>query len=168
MGAVALPAGLLLVTVQAYRNRQLRRVVGVLWDIVTFWPRANHPLTPPCYAERTVPELLKRIRVLVEQGDIVIVAAHSQGTVIAAATLLRANSDDARVGLLTFGSPLRRLYARNFPAYFGTGALPELCRRQRPRWINLWALSDPIGSSGLTSMDAAMRRVANWRRGPSR
>ncbi len=144
--AVALPAGLLLVTVQAYRNRQLRRVVGVLWDIVTFWPRANHPLTPPCYAERTVPELLKRIRVLVEQGDIVIVAAHSQGTVIAAATLLRANSDDARVGLLTFGSPLRRLYARNFPAYFGTGALPELCRRQRPRWINLWALSDPIGS----------------------
>lgn len=144
--AVALPTGLLLLTVQAYRNRQLRRVVGVLWDIVTFWPRANHPLTPPCYAERTVPELLERIGVLVKQGDIVIVAAHSQGTIIAAATLLRADRDDRCVGLLTFGSPLRRLYARNFPAYFGTGALPELCRRQRPRWINLWACSDPIGS----------------------
>jgi hypothetical protein len=144
--AVALPAGLALLTVQAYRNRQLRRVVGVLWDIATFWPRANHPLTPPCYAERTVPELLRRIKFLVDQDNIVVLAAHSQGTVIAAATLLLADEDKNLCGLLTFGSPLRRLYARNFPAYFGTRALPRLCERQRPRWINLWALSDPIGA----------------------
>jgi hypothetical protein len=47
---------------------------------------------------------------------------------------------------MTFGSPLRRLYVRNFPAYFGTGALPRLRQRQAPRWINLWARTDPIGS----------------------
>jgi hypothetical protein len=143
--ASALAAGLVALTVQAYRNRELRRVVAVLWDVVTFWPRANHPLTPPCYAERTVPELLDRLRMLTGEGDVrVVLAAHSQGSLIAAATLLQANSID-RVVLLTFGCPLRRLYARNFPAYFGTRALPRLRARQRQRWIDLWACSDPIG-----------------------
>jgi pimeloyl-ACP methyl ester carboxylesterase len=145
---LSLATGLVAVAVQAYRDRQMRRVVAVLWDVITFWPRANHPLTPPCYAERTVPELLDRLRVLVSDPDTrVVIAAHSQGTVIAAATLLQHDDDTRdRVALLTFGSPLRRLYARNFPAYFGTDALPRLSGRQQPRWINLWALSDPIGS----------------------
>jgi pimeloyl-ACP methyl ester carboxylesterase len=125
----------------------MRRVVAVLWDVITFWPRANHPLTPPCYAERTVPELLDRIKTLIADDETrVVVAAHSQGTVIAAATLLQADAMRERVALLTFGSPLRRLYARNFPAYFGTGALPRLGELQQRRWINLWAWSDPIGS----------------------
>jgi hypothetical protein len=157
----SLATGLILLAVQAYRDRQLRRVVAVLWDVITFWPRANHPLTPPCYAERTVPELLDRLRTLVTDGDTrVVLVAHSQGTVIAAATLLQDYGDTGqRVALLTFGSPLRRLYARNFPAYFGTGALPRLCQRQRPRWINLWARSDPIGSWVNDERDRSMREA---------
>ena len=158
---LALVVGLVLVAVQAYRDRQMRRVVGVLWDVITFWPRANHPLKPPCYAERTVPELLDRLRTLVAEPDTrVVVAAHSQGTVIAAATLLQ-NDDDTRdrVALLTFGSPLRRLYARNFPAYFGTDALPRLAARLSSRWINLWALSDPIGSWVSDKSDRTMEQA---------
>ena len=145
---VSLASGLVLLAVQAFRDRQLRRVVAVLWDVITFWPRANHPLTPPCYAERTVPELLDRLRALTATGDTrVVLVAHSQGTVIAAATLLQDDDSTAnRVALMTFGSPLRRLYARNFPAYFGTDALPRLRQRQQLRWINLWARTDPIGS----------------------
>ena len=48
----SLAAGLVLLVVQAYRNRQLRRVVAILWDVVTFWPRANHPRLrrPTAYA----------------------------------------------------------------------------------------------------------------------
>jgi pimeloyl-ACP methyl ester carboxylesterase len=135
----------------------MRRVVGVLWDVITFWPRANHPLTPPCYAERTVPELLDRLKVLTADPDTrVVLAAHSQGTVIAAATLLQHDETRDRVALLTFGSPLRRLYARNFPAYFGTGALPRLSNRQKSAWINLWACSDPIGSWVIDDADRAM------------
>jgi hypothetical protein len=158
---LSLAVGLVLVAVQAFRDRQMRRVVAVLWDVITFWPRANHPLTPPCYAERTVPELLERLRVLAAEPDTrVVIAAHSQGTVIAAATLLQHDDHTReRVALLTFGSPLRRLYARNFPAYFGTDALPRLAARQHARWINLWALSDPIGSWVSDKADRSMREA---------
>jgi hypothetical protein len=155
---VSLVIGLVLLVVQAFRDRQLRRVVAVLWDVITFWPRANHPLTPPCYAERTVPELLDRLRSLTAEADTrVALVAHSQGTVIAAATLLQA--DESQVALLTFGSPLRRLYARNFPAYFGTDALPRLRHRQDGRWINLWAHSDPIGSWVNDDRDRTMQEA---------
>ena len=146
----SLAAGLVLLVVQAYRNRQLRRVVAILWDVVTFWPRANHPLTPPSYGVRTVWDLRLRLAALREMDHTrVILVAHSQGTVIAAATLLQAKMEEEQYPLLTFGSPLRRLYAQNFPAYFGTEALQKLRARQeepQPRWINLWALSDPIGA----------------------
>ena len=140
-------AGLVLLTVQAYRNPNLRRLVAVLWEIATFWPRANHPLTPPSYGGRTVYELLVRLQTLhAETNTRVVFAVHSQGTIIAAAALLHGNGEAReRVALLTFGSPLRRLYARNFPAYFGPEAIRRLRERQPSAWINLWAHSDPIG-----------------------
>jgi pimeloyl-ACP methyl ester carboxylesterase len=161
---VSLAAGLVLLAVQAFRDRQLRRVVAVLWDVITFWPRANHPLTPPCYAERTVPELLDRLRALTASGDTrVVLVSHSQGSVIAAAALLSDDGTTAhRVALMTFGSPLRRLYARNFPSYFGTGVLPRLRQRlgqDRPRWVNLWARTDPIGSWVIDDRDRTMREA---------
>ena len=158
---VSLATGLVLLAVQAFRDRQLRRTVAVLWDVITFWPRANHPLTPPCYAERTVPELLDRLRALTAAGDTrVVLVSHSQGTVIAAATLLQDDEATAhRVALMTFGSPLRRLYARNFPAYFGTGALARLRKRQQRRWINLWARTDPIGSWVNDDRDRSMQEA---------
>jgi len=160
---VSLATGLVLLAVQAFRDRQLRRVVAVLWDVITFWPRANHPLTPPSYAERTVPELLDRLRALTAEGDTrVVLVAHSQGTAIAAATLLQDDHSTAhRVALMTFGSPLRRLYARTFPAYFGTGALPRLRQRERPRWINLWARTDPIGSWVNDDHDRSMQKATD-------
>ncbi|MBI5338464.1 MAG: hypothetical protein HZB45_12355 [Mycolicibacterium rufum] len=148
---IALVVGLVVLVVQASRNRQIRRAVAILWDVITFWPRATHPLTPPSYGGRTVWDLRTRMAALVHQPEPtrVVLVAHSQGTVIAAATLMQCTRDDERYPLLTFGAPLRRLYARNFPAYFGAAAMGDL-RRQlaspEPRWINLWALTDPIGS----------------------
>ena len=147
---IALVAGLVLLVIQASRNRQMRRAVAILWDVITFWPRATHPLTPPSYGGRTVWDLRNRMAELVRDPDTrVVLVAHSQGTVIAAATLLQCAKDSEEYPLLTFGAPLRRLYARNFPAYFGPRAMIGLKRRlsrPRRRWINLWAPTDPIGS----------------------
>jgi hypothetical protein len=140
-------AGLVGLAVLAYRNRQTRRTVGIIWDVVTFWPRANHPLTPPCYAERAVPELSCQLENHMAATDEqrVIAATHSQGTIIGAATVLQlSDAVRQRIALLTFGSPLRRLYGRNFPAYFGLTAMTRLHSVQ-PRWINMWVFSDPIG-----------------------
>jgi hypothetical protein len=150
---------LVLIGVLAYRYQRFRRIVGVLWDLGTFWPRAAHPLAPPCYAERVVPELAKRAAWLAAEQGGVILSGHSQGSVLAAATVLQLPPEArARTALLTYGSPLRRLYARFFPAYLSDQVLAEvgavLTRpdgasgpgQHTPRWVNLWRDTDPIGA----------------------
>ncbi|MDG4757724.1 hypothetical protein [Micromonospora sp. WMMD710] len=138
--------GLVIGGIFAYRTAGFRRYVGVLWDLGTFWPRAAHPFAPPCYAERAVPELAKRISYLVEQGQTVLLTGHSQGSVLLAATVLQLPPRITdRVALLTYGSPLCRLYSRLFPAYADDAALREIGERVGWRWINLWRDTDPIG-----------------------
>jgi hypothetical protein len=130
----------------AYRNDRLRRTVGIIWDLATFWPRAAHPFAPPCYCERTVPELRRRVSRLRAAGGRIVLSAHSQGTVIAAATALQIPPGDRDcVGLVTYGSPLDRLYARAFPHYFGAESLADIDRALGGRWRNLYRHTDPIG-----------------------
>lgn len=161
---------LLLVTLGslAFRVPATRRSVGILWDIASFWPRTAHPLAAPCYAERTVPDLITRIgyyRHGPAPGAGVVLAGHSQGTVISAAALIQLaeraphaptsgpeNADVLTgVSLLTFGCVLRRLYGRYFPVYFGAPAFDRLARHlggtdARPgRWLNLWRYTDYLG-----------------------
>ncbi|MET7966399.1 hypothetical protein [Micromonospora sp. NPDC005305] len=142
----AIILGLVLGAIFAYRTVEFRRHVGILWDLGTFWPRAAHPFAPPCYAERAVPELARRITFLVESGNAVLLTGHSHGSVLAAATVLQLPPGiSRRVALLTYGSPLRRLYARLFPAYVDDEALHEIGARVGWRWVNLWRATDPVG-----------------------
>lgn len=203
-----------LIGAAAFRVPKTRKAVGILWDIGSFWPRDVHPLAPPCYAERAVPELAMRLAahaamvsgtelpssVRVDGADpgrggsgpvsgdgsdpdgpapapapapaeqpegLVVLAGHSQGTVISMAALLGPGRGAARhTALLTFGTVLRRLYARFFPLYFSTNAFAALARRlgdppdaatspwggERPgvvaaqvRWRNLWRRTDYLG-----------------------
>ncbi|MGC5022382.1 hypothetical protein [Micromonospora sp. DT47] len=130
----------------AYRTAEFRRYVGVLWDLGTFWPRAAHPFAPPCYAERAVPELAKRICYLADRHAGVLLTGHSHGSVLLAATVLQLPPQvRRRVALLTYGSPLDRLYARLFPAYLGRDVLHEVGDRIGWRWLNLWRDTDQIG-----------------------
>ncbi|MEU2615523.1 hypothetical protein ABZ570_28705 [Micromonospora sp. NPDC007271] len=140
-----LVVGLLLLGYRAYRSRETRRLVAVLWDLGTFWPRTVHPFAPPCYAARAVPELAKRVVALAGRGPVVI-SGHSHGSVLAAATILQLPPAALpSVALLTHGCPLRRIYARLYPAYLGDQTLCELGDRLDWRWRNLWRDTDPIG-----------------------
>ncbi|WP_405510144.1 hypothetical protein OG323_35000 [Streptomyces cyaneofuscatus] len=131
---------------RAYRDASARRTIGILWDVGTFWPRAAHPFAPPCYAERAVPDLASRMSAwtATTKGRLII-SGHSQGSVLAAAAVWQL-PDPARrrVGLLTYGSPIERLYGRWFPSYFGPVPLLGL-NRSVHCWRNLHRATDPIG-----------------------
>lgn len=131
---------------RAYRDASARRTIGILWDVGTFWPRAAHPFAPPCYAERAVPDLASRMSAwtATTRGRLII-SGHSQGSVLAAAAVWQLpDAARRRVGLLTYGSPVERLYGRWFPSYFGAVPLLGL-HRSVHCWRNLYRATDPIG-----------------------
>ncbi|MFC9590293.1 hypothetical protein ACFTUC_11025 [Streptomyces sp. NPDC056944] len=131
---------------RAYKDASARRTIGILWDVGTFWPRAAHPFAPPCYAERAVPDLTWRMSSWTRgTGGRLVISGHSQGSVLAAAAVWQLRpATRSRVALLTYGSPLERLYGRWFPAYFGPEALRGLNRTVHC-WSNLYRATDPIG-----------------------
>jgi hypothetical protein len=140
----------------AYSNTAKRKTIGALWDVATFWPRAVHPLAPPCYGERAVPEVVDRIRLLtgrfgslpddvanlhaeaglpdlprtcgltVPAGPLLL-TGYSQGSVIAPAVVAQLPAEVRRsIALLTLACPAQRLYGRAFRAYFGWRQLAAL------------------------------------------
>ncbi|MGW8064304.1 hypothetical protein ACVV2G_19030 [Streptomyces ziwulingensis] len=131
---------------RAYKDASARRTIGILWDVGTFWPRAAHPFAPPCYAERAVPDLTWRMATWTRAtGGRLVISGHSQGSVLAASAAWQLEpSARKRVALLTYGSPLERLYGRWFPAHFGPAALGSL-REEVDCWRNLYRRTDPIG-----------------------
>ena len=125
---VGMSAGLILLGSQIRRSEKARKAVGVIWDLTTFWPRAAHPLAPPCYAERVVPELHIRTRWALDKQHAmpnqVVVSGHSQGSLIVLAMVSRLNPVHlSRVRMITYGSQIRALYGRIFPRVFGPEAI---------------------------------------------
>jgi hypothetical protein len=156
--AIAVSGWLVLLLRQAYSDPAKRKTIGALWDVGTFWPRAVHPLAPPCYAERAIPEVVDRIRLLTghfthDEDDVanlkyqaglpdlgrtkgltvstgpLLLTGYSQGSVIAPAVVAQLPAEVLpEVALLTLACPAWRLYGRAFPAYFGRQQLTELAQ----------------------------------------
>ncbi len=153
--AVGIPLGMIWAIRRAYGSRQARRLIGTLWDVVTFWPRWFHPLAPPSYSGRAIPELRTRIDVLVNTGSesqakaTVVVTAHSQGSVLALAAIDGFDGQDwiDHVSLLTHGSPITRLYVRLFPSHMVDPIDRVSGMLGRDRWVNVYRLTDPIGGA---------------------
>ncbi|MFI5911759.1 hypothetical protein [Dactylosporangium sp. NPDC051541] len=149
---IALPVGSVLLVRQAIRSGNTRRMVGVAWDVATFWPRAFHPLAPPSYAERAVPEILIRVRHLLNTGQSVILAGHSQGAVLVTAVAAQLTALEpelrGRLSVITYGNPTAPLYMRWFPVYLNQNIIDQAragTAEDGLRWVNFFRRTDPIG-----------------------
>ena len=159
IAGLALPA-LMAFLYSAWSDPTKRRTIGILWDVGTFWPRSYHPLSPPCYTERAVPELQRRMWWLHDNGGRVALVAHSQGTVLAAAALVQpgCRPEGDHPALITFGCPLYKLYTWGFPAYVDSGLLEPLepgGAGHLNDWRNFYYPTDPIGGSVAPDLSAA-------------
>jgi hypothetical protein len=137
------------------KDQTTRRLVGVLWDLVTFWPRQFHPWAPPPYTDTTIPELAGRVQSLAANSgaNSVTISAHSQGAIIAVPALGRLKAQGfepgkdgvARVCLLTYGQLLDSHYRWLFPWIFNPYLFREIDEYLDGRWMNLYRVTDPLG-----------------------
>ncbi|MFW3172008.1 hypothetical protein [Geodermatophilus sp. CPCC 206100] len=157
--------GTVLLARGALRSEGARRGLNVVWDVVAFWPRAAHPFVPPPYASEVVPALVRRICWHLGVPDPledatagdgpprsaenpapageVVVAAHSQGSLISLVALLWLPEEVRdRVRWVTFGSQLRQQFARGFPHYVHADLLRGMGGAFR--WVNLYRDTDPV------------------------
>ena len=146
------------------RRTGVRRQVGMIWDVLTFWPRRTHPWAIRPYSERAVPELQERLCHHLGRDRYVIVSAHSQGTVLAVAALAQLlpieSTATGRIALVTYGSPVAQLYQRFFPAYFHQSLTLDLHGRlcdgavsADMAWRNFFRATDYVGKALFTGND---------------
>lgn len=133
-GTVGLWTGVALVAViTVLSGRGQSRPAGLLWDLMCFLPTQAHPFGPPCYSERVVPEVADRVEDWLQprsdSGRRVVLAAHSMGSVLAVCVLFHLSARGLphdrlqRIGLLSYGSQLRRYFSRFFPQVLGPAVL---------------------------------------------
>ena len=177
---LGLAGGAVLLTRGAIKAEGPRRALNVVWDVIAFWPRAVHPFVPPPYSQEVVPALVRRICWHLGEPDplpdtgapdtdddpvphpsaqdvnphpvrLVVLAAHSQGSLISLAALLRLPREvRGRVRWLTFGSQLRQQFPRAFPHYVRFADLEKM--QVRHSWLSLYRDTDPIAGP-VTSWD---------------
>lgn len=154
LGLIA--AGLLRVVYTAAKTPERSRHLGALADLVYFWPRRAHPIVPPSYALKVVPDLVERTaKHLSEPSTRVVLAGYSHGgllALIAAARLTTEISDEQaeRLGLLTAGTPAQWGYQRAFPALLSPATLAKLYGTLEGRWRGLCRGTDSFGG-GVTT-----------------
>ncbi|MEU0646083.1 hypothetical protein [Streptomyces umbrinus] len=147
----ALAALLVFLGARAFRSPAWRRSVGVLWDLLAFWPRLTHPIVPPPYGGHAVLSLAHRSEEVIGSGRNVVLSGHSQGSVICMAAALTVEPVTRKgMAMVTHGSQLLWAYSRLFPAYLGYDQLADLYANQLAgRWCNVHRWTDYLGGPVL-------------------
>jgi len=153
VGAYVLALAPLFVYSVLRKSRGHPTVISTIWDVLTFLPRSFAPLAVRCYAERAVPEFQGRIDYHIRKfSRPVVISAHSQGSIIAFASVASLPEDYARnVALVTYGSPITSIFGAFFPGYFGSDAVAMVRAKlpdpapDVPGWVNFYRRTDPIG-----------------------
>lgn len=153
---IGLMFGLVFLARGAFRDASVQRSVNIVWDVVAFWPHAVHPFIPTPYSQRTVADLADRIRHHADRVDStdgrdIVVCGHSQGSLVSFAAMnMLSRGECDRVGLLTYGSQLRLIFARAFPMYVNYDAIRRMHERLSGAWINLYRDTDPLAGPVLS------------------
>jgi hypothetical protein len=160
----ALAAGLVLLGRRGITKPEQRRGINVFWDVISFWPHSSHPFVPPPYSQTAIPQVAARLKYHLGVGPVeplqgsarnVVLAAHSQGSLIAlAAVLWLKESELRRVGILTYGSQLQIAFPRAFPGYVDFHLIGAVSEAVQNRWVNLYRHTDPLAGP-----------VLSWQRG---
>lgn len=170
--AVTLAALRLRLTIIAARARP---ALGIMHDVDNYLRESPDERTPRAQIAERFVSLLRYVNGMTRSDgtqlyDRVIIVSHSQGTVISADLLrfLKAEGDDVQMTpqrhrLVTMGSPLRQLYASNFPHLYrwvdstdDTSSSPPdraTLRGLSPfpdeldigKWVNLYTTGDYVG-----------------------
>ena len=151
---IAVAVGLSVVGLVETTNPGWRRGVGVIWDLLAFWPRRAHPIAPQPYGANAVITLADWVTAHRQQhDDVIILSGHSQGSLIALATtryLIRNDRVTAdRLRVMTYGSQLQWAYSRMFPAYVGLDEIRIAQDALHGAWFNLHRWTDQLGAPVL-------------------
>lgn len=147
---VAVPALLIVRSIVGglLNGQDARRQVGILWDLGSFWPRWFHPLAPPAYG----PYAVNRLQSIIDRESPDVVAAHSQGSLIAAVAMSLTDFDRVPRLFITYGSQLGELYPSLFPSVGFDRLIPSTDNQLAGNWINLCRDSDAIGGQMIYSL----------------
>jgi hypothetical protein len=164
---------------------QARPAVGILLDIDNYLRESPWEATPRARMAERFGSLLRHVLARRNADgsqffDRIVLISHSQGTVLTA-DLLRFLASEGiaepevrpdRFRLITMGSPLRQLYAANFPYLYEwvdasadvrpplpgravDGKTPDPAALNVGKWVNLYTTGDYVGRTLWRSEDAA-------------
>ena len=163
--AISAVVGAYAVVRSGMRSETTRRKLAVVWDVASFFPRSFHPLAPPSYAARAVPEIQARIQEAVKKDGRILLAGHSQGSVIATAVLASLPDEAAKkAALVTYGSPLGTFYRPFFPRAFPPEMVQRVAAKTGPGtslwWANFHRLTDPVSTPAFRTGEVGHRRLS--------